>query len=258
MARRNDWQNDPWHDAPAHVRERLQDRGRGARRRIIAISGALALTAAGLALFAEYGSGVHLPSVTLSAGSQAGSTASAPDYLPPPAPAAPAWSEPPAATPRPQPLENCLPDGQATLDNRVALCRYGQQNLSAPRPTRPEPAQGMVSAEYLARYRAERDERRSRTTSVNVEHTTERVYRDGGHSYLAEWEIRNNRIDHGSVCQNHRKGSIEYRECRKAAKHWYRTQCRSWDKQWDIDREEHSRMMQERYCSAANGFSPMG
>lgn len=256
MARRNDWQNDPWSDAPAHVRERLQDRGRVARRRMIATTATLALMAAGFALFAEYGSGLRLPSLVLPGGDRAGITAPVAEPTPPPPPAAPASSEPPLhAGARPQSLENCLADGEKTLDNRVARCRFGAPVRSAPADA--QPAQGMVSAEYLARYRAEKADRPTRTLNVHIEHFQGRIHRDH-QSFFAEWEVLNNRIDYGSVCQNYRKGSIDYRECRKTAKHWYRVQCRQWDKQWDIDREDYSRTMQERYCSAANGFSPMG
>lgn len=259
MARRNDWQNDPWDDAPAHVRERLQDRGRAARRRLGAITGTLALLAAGLALFTEYASGLRSPSAAAPEPSPTGFAAPAAAYSPPPEPAAAVQSTTTiTSAPIPEPLENCLQEGEALLDNRVARCRYGRQDLSAPQSARQQPAQGMVSAEYLARYRAERDSRTSRTSNVSVEHSAEWVRRDDGSQYLAEWEVRNNRIDYGSVCQNHRKGSIEYRECRKAAKQWYHRQCRRWDKRWDHDRQDFSKQMRERYCSAANGFSPMG
>lgn len=81
---------------------------------------------------------------------------------------------------------------------------------------------------------------------------------NGGTNYLAEWVAVNNYIDSSSVCANHRKGSIDYRECRKAAKQHYHEECRSWRARYDNDRKDHSDRMKQRYCSAASSFSPMG
>ncbi len=81
---------------------------------------------------------------------------------------------------------------------------------------------------------------------------------NGGSNYLAEWVVVNNYIDSSSVCANHRKGSIEYRECRKAAKQHYHEECRTWRAKYDNDRKDHSDRMKQRYCSAASSFSPMG
>lgn len=81
---------------------------------------------------------------------------------------------------------------------------------------------------------------------------------NGGTNYLAEWVAVNNYIDSTSVCANHRRGSIDYRECRKAAKQHYHEECRTWRVKHENDRKDHSSRMEQRYCSAANGFSPMG
>jgi hypothetical protein len=81
---------------------------------------------------------------------------------------------------------------------------------------------------------------------------------DGGTSYLAEWVAVNNYIDSSSVCANHRRGTIDYRECRKAAKQHYHEECRNWRARYDSDRKDHSDRMKKRYCSAASSFSPMG
>jgi hypothetical protein len=81
---------------------------------------------------------------------------------------------------------------------------------------------------------------------------------NGGTNYLAEWISVNNYIDGGSVCANHRKGSIDYRECRKAAKQHYHEECRTWRARYDNDRKDHSDRMKQRYCSASSSFSPMG
>ncbi|MCM2319543.1 MAG: hypothetical protein NDI93_09445 [Pseudomonas sp.] len=249
----HDWHNDPWDDAPEHIRSRLQDRGRAARRRVAGITGALALLATGFALLSEFNFDTAPPARE----AQTSAARSAPPARPfPPSPEhkpARAAVPPSPATAQPQNLDSCLGDDN-TLDNRVARCRFGNTISTAPAA---KPL-GMVSAEYLARYRAERDSRPARTHTVTIERTGQWVERGDGKSYLATWDVRNNRIDYGSVCGNHRQGSIEYRECRKAAKQWYRTECRRWEKRRENDGQDSSQRMQERYCSAANGFSPMG
>lgn len=81
---------------------------------------------------------------------------------------------------------------------------------------------------------------------------------DGGKNYLAEWLSVNNYIDGTSVCANHRRGSIDYRECRKAAKQHFHEECRTWRARYDSDRKTSSDRMKTRYCSAASSFNPMG
>lgn len=81
---------------------------------------------------------------------------------------------------------------------------------------------------------------------------------NGGTNYLAEWLSVNNYIDGTSVCANHRRGSIDYRECRKAAKQHFHEECRTWRARYDSDRKTSSDRMKTRYCSAASSFNPMG
>src|SRR3990167_5018980 len=100
-------------------------------------------------------------------------------------------------------------------------------------------------------------ERRQR--NVNREITSKWIKSwNGGTDYLAEWVAVNNYIDSSSVCANHRKGSIDYRECRKAAKQHYHEECRTWRARYDNDRKDHSDRMKQRYCSVSSNFSPMG
>lgn len=80
----------------------------------------------------------------------------------------------------------------------------------------------------------------------------------GSGRYYAEWTYSNNRIDGRSVCLNHKRGSVDYRECRKAAKQYYHEECRAWQARYDNDRKDHSDRMKQRYCSASSSFSPMG
>ncbi|MCP1623315.1 hypothetical protein [Pseudomonas nitroreducens] len=80
----------------------------------------------------------------------------------------------------------------------------------------------------------------------------------GGAHYFAEWTVFNNYIDDTSVCANHKRGSIYYRECRKGAKQFFKEECRSWEGRWQSDRKPNSDYMKQRYCSAASSFNPMG
>jgi hypothetical protein len=80
----------------------------------------------------------------------------------------------------------------------------------------------------------------------------------GGARYYAEWEIVNNYIDGTSVCANHRRGSIDYRECRKGAKQFFKDECKGWNDRYRSDRKAWSDRMKQRYCSAASNFNPMG
>lgn len=156
----------------------------------------------------------------------------------------------------PKPLADCI-DTANLIDENVIACRYG----TLPRDQRPAPSSGMVSAQYLAHYKAEQANRSSVPATRNVSHDVDRLWIKGWGGdtpYLAEWHSLDNRIDSSSVCLNHRCGSIDYRECRKAAKVHFREQCRAWEKRWVRDRLEWSQQMEQRYCSAANGFSQMG
>lgn len=101
------------------------------------------------------------------------------------------------------------------------------------------------------------NERRSRT--IRRERTSRRIESwNGGTYYQAEWISINNHIDGTSVCANHRRGSIDYRECRKAAKQHFHEQCQTWRARFNNDRKDHSDRMKTRYCGAASSFNPMG
>ena len=156
----------------------------------------------------------------------------------------------------PQPLADCIETANL-IDEKVVACRYG----TLPRDHRQAPNSGMVSKQYLAQYKVDQANRSSAPTRSSASREVDQVWIerwDGGGSYLAEWHSLNNRIDSSSVCLNHRRGSIDYRECRKAAKVHFREQCRARGKRWARDRLEWSKQIEQRYCSAANGFSPMG
>lgn len=166
-------------------------------------------------------------------------------------PALPVSSMPAAAPEKriqPQPLSECLAAG-TVVDEQVLRCRFG----AVPRTqTEAESGHGMVSAAYMAKYVAERNARpQTSSGSRQVGSETHWISGwDGNGSYEATWQVVNNEIDSTSVCLNYRRGSIEYRECRKGAKQWFKDQCRSASSPSDATRR--------RYCSAASSFSPMG
>ena len=181
------------------------------------------------------------------------------------APASQPESEPPIASaplpsalPQPRTLEECL-GSDRVINEAVRRCLYGQRaSVDAPRAD----GQGMVSEQYLARYRAERDQRFAnarRSATVHVERTSTWIKKWSGEGfYRAEWDVIDNDIDGSSVCANHRRGSIEFRECRKAAKQYFTQQCRAWRERVQNERRPPSEQLQQRYCSASNQFNPMG
>jgi hypothetical protein len=69
---------------------------------------------------------------------------------------------------------------------------------------------------------------------------------DGSGRYLATWQVVDNDVDASSVCLNYRQGSMEYRNCRKAAKQWFKNQCRE---------GRNAEAARQRYCSAASSFT---
>lgn len=125
----------------------------------------------------------------------------------------------------------------------------------------PKGAVNVVSMEGVresAAYQGSGEQERE-VSENTVEHESQFIRGwSGDEGYTANWTAINNRIDSRSVCANYRRGSIDYRECRKAAKQHFHEQCREWRDQADNDREAWSIRMQRRYCSAASGFSPMG
>ncbi|WP_341522123.1 hypothetical protein AABC73_01285 [Pseudomonas sp. G.S.17] len=152
----------------------------------------------------------------------------------------------------PKPLAECIkPDN--IIDEAVATCRYGQ----FPRASQNEVAQGMVSASYLARFKAEQQPARTkRVIAQNVERDTVWQW-DGKRTYAAEWTIINERIDGTSVCANYRRGSIEHRECRKGVKVYFREKCREWSARASKDGADFSLAIKQRFCSAADSFNPL-
>lgn len=58
-----------------------------------------------------------------------------------------------------------------------------------------------------------------------------------------QWETVNGWIEYHTVCQNERRGSLEYRDCRKAAKEYFVYRCRKENR--------------KAFCAAENNYSPL-
>jgi hypothetical protein len=121
------------------------------------------------------------------------------------------------------------------------------------------PAQGMVSAAYMADFKHDLQHSNTAQKGVRVDIATATIREwDGRNRYRAQWRIYNNHIEGNSVCFNFPGESIEHRECRKAAQVFFKEECREWTKRSDRDREEQSKMTQTKYCEAAGNFNPAG
>lgn len=156
-------------------------------------------------------------------------------------------------------LRFCM-QGKANIDEHVLRCAYGNQALQSPEQN--APAQGMVSAEYLARYQRDKAQTLAQPSQprkpMQVLKTGKWVEKwSGGARYYAAWNVIDNRIEGGSVCENHRRGSIDYRECRKGAKQFFKEHCRALEERWQSNRSDELEVLKDRYCSAANVFSPL-
>jgi len=132
---------------------------------------------------------------------------------------------------------------------------FNDNNYAPKQPVNTYKAAPAPAAQQIAS--AERPRQQQRT--VQREHTSQWIKSwNGGTNYLAEWISVNNHIDGTTVCANHKRGSIDYRECRKAAKQHYHNECKTWCARYSEDRKERSDRMKERYCGAASRFNPMG
>lgn len=82
----------------------------------------------------------------------------------------------------------------------------------------------------------------------DIRNRTERVKWTNGRGDLDEYQVYyeydGTHVTFASVCSNHRKGSIDYRNCRKAAKQWFSSRC------------NNSSNSGRMYCHADNAFRP--
>lgn len=112
----------------------------------------------------------------------------------------------------------------------------------------PKGAANVVSMEGVRQSEAYRNPSASseRVAHNNVEQSGARVDKwSGGAHYYAEWTVINNYIDDTSVCANHKRDSIDYRECRKGTKQFFKEECRSWERKWQRDRKPFSDLIRQ-------------
>jgi hypothetical protein len=149
-------------------------------------------------------------------------------------------------------LDNCLKDGNV-IDENVLNCRFGQ----LPRPERKPVAQGMVSSSYMAELRAEKARNKPVRSTSAAEYTTIAIREwDGRNRYEAKWRSIDNHVDNASVCANFPAESVERRECRKAAKVFFKEACNDWGIRFRRDRDDASKRMEQRYCEAMGSYEP--
>lgn len=116
--------------------------------------------------------------------------------------------------------------------------------------------QGMVSAQYLAHFKAGNGRTNvAPPRSVQVVTVTIREW-DGPNRYAAKWRVEDNVIDQGSVCFNFPGDSIEHRECRRAAQQYFRTQCKDWTRRAEKAHDKGTREARGQACEVAQVFVP--
>ncbi|MFK1457160.1 hypothetical protein ACIUZS_00250 [Pseudomonas aeruginosa] len=186
-------------------------------------------------------------------------------FLPKPQPSQPSRLEKPAHTPNDNTPQNQPQKTSEELFWESVNARNHQQ--SQPKQTvyndsnyRPQkPANTYTPPAPHRVVSAPQQTQQRQTNRANRERTSKWIKSwNGGTNYLAEWLSVKNHIDSSSVCANHRRGSIDYRECRKAAKQHFHEQCRVWRARYDNDRKVSSDRIKTRYCTAASSFNPMG
>lgn len=151
-----------------------------------------------------------------------------------------------------QPLDTCLKDGNV-IDENVLNCRFGQ----LPRPAQKVAPQGMVSHTYMADFKAEQTRNKPVRAAPQAEVSQIAIREwDGRNRYEARWSSIDNRIDGSTVCANFPADSVERRECRKAAKVYFKEACSDWGIRFRRDHDDASKRMEQRYCEAMNSFQP--
>lgn len=177
----------------------------------------------------------------------------------PPVPAPPLARIPPA-----QPAQAAAPLAAPTRPSQTSTASARQTDFNDHNYV-PRPADNIISSREIRQSSAYRQITQARAPTQqtvrqqSVTHETAWVRQWSGHArYLAEWAVHNNRVDYASVCTNHRRGSIDYRECRKAVKQHFKRICQQSRERYAQSADAEALAREQRYCSAANGFSPMG
>lgn len=83
----------------------------------------------------------------------------------------------------------------------------------------PKPVQYAANNSTHSSQQASRRSNSASWTWVGADRKSQPIY--------IHWMTSDGWIEFDTVCQNHRRGSIEYRDCRKAAKEYFRHRCRT-------------------------------
>lgn len=184
---------------------------------------------------------------------------------------------PVAASPAPvtgQPLaQTPAPDSHpVAVVNTAVATRVVNQVVIINAPAKPAPAQpaqivasaepasapspqGMVSAQYLAQFKAGGSRAESPAPRPYQVATVAIREWDGPNRYVAKWRIEDNVINQGSVCFNFPVDSIEHRECRRAAQQYFKDQCKDWTRRAEKTRDKETREAKAQYCAVAGEFA---
>jgi hypothetical protein len=87
---------------------------------------------------------------------------------------------------------------------------------------------------------------------------TAHAFRDHERPRPISWDEQGNRILFDTVCQNHPYGSIDFRVCRSQAHGLFRERCKLYRERTRASRpRDADRAAAEKYCHAANAFTPI-
>ena len=231
-----------WDDAPPRLKKSRGSNGVG--KSLISILLGLSLGAALLHI-----AGKPIPFLQTR---QPNTQVEQPQFLPP---SPSVLEEPKAQKPTAEQMFwSSLKQQEAERKARIKQTDYNDHNYT---PRQPDNIVNMEGVRQSSAYQQPLQQTTTRHSATETDMQTVPKWSGGG-AYLASWNIVNNYIDGGSVCGNHKRGSIDYRECRKGAKQYFKQECRKWESRYQSDREVRSDLLKQRYCSAASGFSPMG
>lgn len=154
------------------------------------------------------------------------------------------------------PNEQPAPVQAAAVPDLISV-ETAPRTAPPPVPAKPQPvpSQGMVSARYMAQYKAEQGRPVTQVGKVYQIATVEIREWKGRNRYRAQWRIVDNEIDNASVCANFPGDSIEHRECRRAAVVYFKESCQDWSKRADHESDPQTGAAQQRYCLANKTFT---
>ena len=110
-----------------------------------------------------------------------------------------------------------------------------------------QPSQQVNTSKPVApvtRNRPKAERHNQRVIQSNLERVAWTNARGAQTEYRVYYEYDSTHITFASVCSNYRQGSIDYRNCRKAAKQWFGQRCNT------------STGLGRMYCQADSSFRP--